>query len=177
MGWVLSVRQNNSLKVLTGERTCLKIQVLIFCVIDRVCDTQTPPTWHSLQVKSNNGHYLPSLSERLSPRLHQPLRCVTLSSSFPGDRTDVVVGRDTSAHRLFTKTFHVETAWVGSLDLTSVPLMYSNGSFDLTSDSLIFSNESFDLTCCYVREKRGQLASDWCDYIHKLLPPRQMLRI
>lgn len=58
----------------------------------------------------------------------------------------MVAGRDTSARRLFTKTFHVEAAWVGSLDLTSVPLMYLIGSFDLTSDSLIFSNESFDLT-------------------------------
>lgn len=66
MGWVPSVRQNNSLEVLTGERICLKIQVLIFCVIDRVCYTQTPPTWHSLQVKSNNGHYLPSQEQAVS---------------------------------------------------------------------------------------------------------------
>lgn len=141
MGWVPSVRQNNSLEVLTGERTCLKIQVLIFCVIDRVCDTQTPPTWHSLQVKSNNGHYLPSLSG--TGCLHG---CASLSgvSHFPP------VSQTTEQRWSLAETplpvVSSPKRWVGSLDLTSVPLMYSIGSFDLTSDSLMFLDDFFDLT-------------------------------
>lgn len=35
MGGVAPVRSNNSLEILTAERACLNIQVLVFCVIDR----------------------------------------------------------------------------------------------------------------------------------------------
>lgn len=83
-----SVGQQERLKVLTAEAACLKTCVLLFCVIERVCDTQTPPARHSLQVKSNNGNYLLYLSEK---------DCLQLStkgtSRFPGDGTRVTVCR------------------------------------------------------------------------------------
>lgn len=64
-GGVRYVRQCKCRKVLTIKWKCLKIHLLIFCVIDSQAecfpnsyDTQTPPLRHSLQGKTNSRNYL-----------------------------------------------------------------------------------------------------------------------
>lgn len=116
-GLGFSVRQQPRLKVLTAEAVCLKTWVLLFCVIEGVCDTQTPPARHSLQVKSNNGNYLLYLSEK--DRLQLSTKG---TSRFPGDGTGMTVCRLATALN-FHECSRFEVVSVGCFDLTLDPLM------------------------------------------------------